>query len=71
MNNLKLIHKGSLGITDSVIEHPATMTHAIVPEDVKELFDIHPGLIRFSVGIEDSKDIINDQEALDSLLEED
>ena len=45
---------------ESLIEHPAIMTHAAVPEDVRNELGIEDGLIRLSVGVEDIDDLIND-----------
>jgi len=50
----------SLGGVESLIEHPAIMTHASVPRDVRERLGITDGLIRLSVGIEDVQDLIDD-----------
>lgn len=52
----------SLGGVKSLICHPSTMTHAPIPKDVQEHCGIVDGLIRLSVGIEDSKDLIRDLE---------
>jgi methionine-gamma-lyase len=52
----------SLGATDTLIQHPASMTHACVPLDVRKSVGITDGLVRLSVGIEDSEDIIADLE---------
>jgi methionine-gamma-lyase len=52
----------SLGGTESLIEHPATMTHADVPADEQAAIGITPGLIRLSVGIEHPDDLIRDLE---------
>lgn len=61
LNNLKLIKLAvSLGSTESLAEHPATMTHADVPADVKEAMKISPALVRLSVGVEHFEDIIAD-----------
>jgi methionine-gamma-lyase len=61
LNNLKLIKLAvSLGSTESLAEHPATMTHADVPLDVKEAMKISPALVRLSVGVEHYEDIISD-----------
>lgn len=55
----------SLGGVESLIEHPAIMTHASVPTDVRKALGIHDGMIRLSVGIEDVSDLRNDlQQAL-------
>lgn len=50
----------SLGSTESLAEHPASMTHAGVPPEVKTRFGITEGLIRISVGIERPEDLIAD-----------
>ncbi len=56
----------SLGGVESLIEHPAIMTHASVPAHVREELGIADGLVRLSVGIEDVGDLIADlQQALD------
>ena len=56
----------SLGGVESLISHPATMTHASVPVEKRELLGITDGLVRVSVGIEDIEDIIEDlDQALD------
>ena len=55
----------SLGNVDTLIEHPASMTHAVVPPEEREASGITDGLIRISVGLEDAADIIAD---LDQVL---
>ena len=50
----------SLGGVESLIGHPATMTHASIPKDVREKTGVTDGLIRLSVGIEDVSDLITD-----------
>lgn len=50
----------SLGGVESLIEHPATMTHASISPEVRKNLGIDDGLIRISVGIEDSQDLISD-----------
>lgn len=50
----------SLGGVESLIEHPATMTHASVPADTRLAIGITDGLIRLSVGIEDIDDLLAD-----------
>jgi len=50
----------SLGGVESLISHPATMTHASVPDATRERLGITDGLVRVSVGIEDVEDIIED-----------
>lgn len=52
----------SLGGVESLIEHPAIMTHASVPKEVREEIGISDTLIRLSVGIEDVDDLIADLE---------
>lgn len=52
----------SLGGVESLIEHPAIMTHASVPPEVRAELGISDGLVRLSVGIEDSDDLIADME---------
>jgi cystathionine gamma-lyase len=50
----------SLGGVESLIEHPAIMTHASIPKDTRERLGITDGLIRLSVGIEDAADLLDD-----------
>jgi cystathionine gamma-lyase len=50
----------SLGGVESLIEHPAIMTHASIPAETRKSLGIADTLIRISVGIEDSNDLIND-----------
>lgn len=58
----------SLGGVETLISHPATMTHASVDEAKRERLGITDGLVRISVGIEDTDDIIADlDQALDKL----
>ena len=52
----------SLGGVESLIEHPAIMTHASIPKDTREKIGIGDGLVRLSVGIEDAQDLIRDLE---------
>ena len=52
----------SLGGVESLIEHPAIMTHASVPAEARAKLGIVDGLVRFSVGIEDAQDLIGDIE---------
>jgi cystathionine gamma-lyase len=52
----------SLGGIESLIEHPAIMTHAAIPSDVRARLGIVDGLIRLSVGIENTADLIADLE---------
>jgi cystathionine gamma-lyase len=50
----------SLGGVESLIEHPAIMTHASIPPEQRALVGITDGLVRLSVGIEDCQDLISD-----------
>lgn len=50
----------SLGGVESLIEHPAIMTHASIPPDARAKLGIADGLVRLSVGIEDVSDLIED-----------
>ena len=50
----------SLGGVESLIEHPAIMTHASIPPEVREEIGISDGLVRLSVGIESIEDLIGD-----------
>ena len=50
----------SLGGVESLICVPSKMTHVSMPEELKLEMGITPTLVRFSVGIEDSDDLIND-----------
>ncbi len=63
LRNLKYIALGeSLGGVESLIEVPSLMTHASVPREVRERTGIMDNLVRFSVGIEDVDDLIEDLE---------
>jgi cystathionine beta-lyase/cystathionine gamma-synthase len=53
----------SLGGVESLIEHPAIMTHASIPKETREKIGIHDNFIRLSVGIEDLDDLKQDLEA--------
>lgn len=50
----------SLGDPDTLIQHPASMTHVKVPKSVREEIGITDGMLRFSVGLEDIEDLIAD-----------
>ena len=52
----------SLGGVESLIEHPALMTHASLPKDRREMIGISEGLVRLSVGLESLDDLIEDIE---------
>ena len=67
IDKLKMcIRAVSLGTCDTLICHPASMTHFSVPKEKREQYGISDGLIRMSVGIENIEDIITDlKQALD------
>lgn len=52
----------SLGGVESLIEHPAIMTHASIPEDQRKVLGISDALVRLSCGVEDADDLIADLE---------
>jgi cystathionine gamma-lyase len=52
----------SLGGVESLVNHPAIMTHASVPKERRERLGVVDGLLRLSVGIEDPDDLIADLE---------
>ncbi len=61
LNHVKLCSLAeSLGGVETLISHPATMTHASVPAETRQRVGITDGLIRISVGIEDVEDLITD-----------
>ena len=61
LNNVKLCKLAvSLGGTESLVEHPATMTHADIPREVQDRFGITEQLIRLSVGVENAEDLLAD-----------
>ncbi len=61
MNKLQMCTRTvSLGTCDTLLCHPASMTHFSVPRESREKYGITDGLIRMSVGIEDPEDIIAD-----------
>lgn len=71
LQNLGLItFAESLGGTESFITYPATQTHADIPEEIRIQSGVCNRLLRFSVGIEDAEDIINDLEHAFSKLKE-
>ncbi len=58
----------SLGGVESLVNHPASMTHASIPKEIREQNGIKDTLIRLSVGIEDVEDLLDDlQQALEKL----
>lgn len=63
LNSLKIFHLAvSLGGTESLAEHPYSMTHADVPNEEKKLFHLTDKMVRLSIGIEDADDLIMDLE---------
>jgi cystathionine gamma-lyase len=63
LKNVKVFTLGeSLGGVESLISHPASMTHASVPKEDREKLGVTDTLVRFSVGIEDIEDLIMDIE---------
>jgi cystathionine gamma-lyase len=63
LERTKLFSLGeSLGGVESLIEHPAIMTHATVPPESRQKLGIVDGLVRLSVGIEDCDDLLSDIE---------
>lgn len=63
IDNLQMCTRAvSLGTVDTLVSHPASMTHIGVPKEERLKYGITDGLIRMSVGIEGIKDIINDIE---------
>lgn len=71
LNSLKLIKLAvSLGGTESLAEHPATMTHVDVGEDHKKALSITEKMVRLSIGVENYNDIIRDiEQALNAINE--
>ncbi len=69
LNRLRIaIISNNLGDAKSIVTHPATTTHQRLPEEQRAALGITPGLVRFSVGIEDPGDLIDDVlQALDGL----
>lgn len=63
VSGLELFHLAeSLGGIESLVDHPACMTHASIPRPEREKVGIHDGLVRLSVGIEAEADLIADLE---------
>ena len=71
MNHLMLASLAvSLGSVDTLVEHPASMTHAVMSKEMREKMGITDGLVRVSVGIEDIEDILADfEQGLDKVGE--
>jgi methionine-gamma-lyase len=70
LNALQLIQRAvSLGDAESLAQHPASMTHAAYPPEVRQASGISDGLVRISVGLEDAADLLADiRQALDVTL---
>lgn len=63
MNSVRLCSLAeSLGATETIVTHPASMTHVMMSKEQREAIGLTDGLIRFSVGLEDAVDIIADLE---------
>ena len=61
INQLQMcVRAVSLGTCDTLLSHPASMTHFGVPKEKREEYGINDGLVRMSVGIENVEDILND-----------
>ena len=61
MNKLRMcVRTVSLGTAETILCHPASMTHYAIPKEEKEKYGITDGLIRLSVGLENIQDILND-----------
>ena len=70
MEGVRLITPAvSLGSVDTLIQHPASLTHRVVEEDAKNESGVTPGLLRLSVGIEEPDDLWSDLVAALSCLE--
>jgi cystathionine beta-lyase/cystathionine gamma-synthase len=69
LNSVRLMALAeSLGGVETLISHPATMTHASVPADMRQQLGVTDGLVRVSVGIEDVDDLQEDlTQALDQV----
>ena len=69
MERFRVFHIAeSLGGVESLANHPATMTHASIPEPMRRAIGIGNGLVRLSVGVEDIADLLSDLEgALENL----
>ncbi|MHB2147649.1 trans-sulfuration enzyme family protein [Calditrichota bacterium LG25] len=70
MNNVKLCQLAvSLGGVETLIQHPASMTHAIMPREARLKAHITDGLVRLSVGVEDADELIADlDQALNKIV---
>ena len=71
MNSAKLCQLAvSLGGVETLIQHPASMTHASIPKEEREKSGVTDALVRLSVGIEDVNDLIEDLEQALAIEEE-
>ena len=69
IENLKIFTLAeSLGGVESLVGHPASMTHASIPKEIREKSGVVDGLIRLSVGIEDYQDLIEDLDQAINLI---
>ncbi|KKP37348.1 cystathionine gamma-synthase [Candidatus Peregrinibacteria bacterium RIFOXYC2_FULL_33_13] len=70
ISNFKLFSLAeSLGGVESLVDHPASMTHASISKEEREKNGLKDSLIRFSIGIEDEKDLIEDLcEGIDQII---
>ncbi len=60
-NALKIAKiSNNLGDAKTIVTHPATTTHQRLPQEQKDTLGITPGLVRLSVGLEDTEDLIDD-----------
>ncbi len=63
MNALKLVHRAvSLGDAETLVQHPASMTHATYSPEERAHYGISDGLVRMSVGLENTEDLLDDLE---------
>jgi methionine-gamma-lyase len=63
MDRLQLIQRAvSLGDAESLIQHPASMTHSTYSQEERLAHGISDGLVRLSVGLEDAEDLLTDLE---------
>lgn len=61
LNAMRVVNLAvSLGGTESLASHPWSMSHSTMPADEKKAIGVNPGLIRFSVGVEDVDDLMSD-----------
>ena len=69
MNRLKLATRAvSLGDAETLVQHPASMTHSTYSPEERAAHGIGDGLLRFSIGLENVDDILDDiQQALDGV----